>query len=141
MAGAFQSGAFQDSAFQVGGATPVTPTGGGGVIRHHHYPRRPSDEETRRERIRLGIVQAEKPKKKALQRIVALPSDGAPALSPGIDLEAIQRQRQFEQQLIAMGREMARQHAIQDMARQMEQARLLEAQREEEQILQLLMEM
>lgn len=139
MAGAFQSSAFQDSAFQVDGVVPVTPTGGGGVIRHHDYPRRPSDEEKRRERIRLGILPPDEVKKPPIKRIVAIPREDAPVLAPGIDFEAIERQQQAIA-LALQGRELARQHAAQALMLQMHNARL-EAEREEEQILQLLMEM
>jgi hypothetical protein len=66
MALGFQSGAFQYGAFQQ--ATASTQIVGGGKVSHHHWRRDRTQEEIREERIRLGIIAA--PVKKSIAKVV-----------------------------------------------------------------------
>jgi hypothetical protein len=135
VAGAFQSGAFQRTAFQQGGAAAVVFYSGG-----YPEPRRRTKEDIRQERIRLGILPPDPKPIVEVVEVVEPVRALKPIILPPLDPAAV---LQAQQQAFMARLEMERTAEEQRgrlMNMRLHMARVMQ-QRDEEQILHLLMEM
>lgn len=132
--GAFQSSAFQSSGFQTGAAT-ASEARSGDVYRH--YPKGRDPEDVYKERVRLGIVPApvQKIVSKIAQRVIRRAAD---SIDP-IDLLRQENER-YQRQLAAMLKEQQIAYEQSYMALLSLQIAIAVQDREDAQVIRLLMD-